>query len=79
MVGIMPQSSASSSMRRAEASSFGPSFCPYSPECVEYKFCEVRILGLLRTSALRSSKKLNQEFIGNSSPLANKAGMTERA
>jgi hypothetical protein len=23
---------------------------PYSPECVEYAFCELRLLGLLRSS-----------------------------
>jgi hypothetical protein len=38
---------------------------------------EVLIRGILRSSQARSSKKLHQEFIGNSSPLANKAGMTE--
>ena len=31
-----------------------------------------------RTSALRSSTKLSQEFIQNSSPLGNKEGMRER-
>jgi hypothetical protein len=27
-------------------------FCPYSPECVEEKFCEVRIHGVLGSSLL---------------------------
>src|SRR5215218_8526328 len=32
---------------------------PYSPECVEYEFCELRLLGILRSwiSTLRSSPK----------------------
>jgi hypothetical protein len=38
-----------------------PSFYPYSPECVEEEFCELRRLGVLGSS---------QEFIGNSSPPA---------
>jgi hypothetical protein len=34
---------------------------------------------ILRTSPLRSSKKLRQKFIANSSPTGNKAGMRESA
>jgi hypothetical protein len=37
--------------------------CLYSPKCVEGEFCELRLLGILGTSALRSSKKFTfQEF-----------------
>jgi len=34
-----------------------PSSCPYSPECVERGFCELRLLGILRSSQVRSSPK----------------------
>jgi hypothetical protein len=38
-------------MGRAGAlSSLGPFSYPYSPECVEEKFCELRLLGILGSS-----------------------------
>ena len=30
---------------------YSPSPCPYSPECVEYEFCELRHNGVLGSSA----------------------------
>jgi hypothetical protein len=42
----------------------GPYFCLYSSECVEEEFCELRLLGILGTSDLRSSEKF-----GHNSPL----------
>jgi hypothetical protein len=35
----------------------GSSSAPYSPKCVELEFCELRLLGILRSSSLRSSPK----------------------
>src|SRR5918994_6980313 len=32
----------------------------YSPECVEGKFCELRLLGILRSSPCRCSRKSNK-------------------
>jgi hypothetical protein len=38
-------------MRRVGvSSSSGPSFCPYSPKCLELEFCELRLLGILGSS-----------------------------
>ena len=34
----------------AGRSSLGPYPCPYSPECVEYAFCELRLYAVLRSS-----------------------------
>jgi hypothetical protein len=34
-----------------------PALSSYSPECVEVEFCEVRLLGILRSSHTRSSRK----------------------
>jgi hypothetical protein len=35
---------------RGSASSRGPSFCLYSPKCVEVEFCELRHYGVFRSS-----------------------------
>jgi hypothetical protein len=43
-------------MRRVEVSSSpGPSPFSHSPECVEKEFCELRLLGILRSSSKHSS------------------------
>src|SRR5919107_72658 len=40
------------SMQPARSSSLGSFSCPYSPKCRELEFCELRLLGILRSSAL---------------------------
>jgi hypothetical protein len=34
----------------------------YSPNILEYKFCELRLLGILRSSHTRSSTKFGANF-----------------
>jgi hypothetical protein len=46
----------------------------YLPECVEDEFCELRLLGVLRTSALRSSEK----FACQHPAYCSEQGMVER-
>src|SRR5215212_1557529 len=55
-VGSIP--TVRSNIEAGASSSSGPSPCPYSPECVEGEFCELRLSSVPRTSPSQGSSKL---------------------
>src|SRR5215208_164580 len=50
-LAILPLNTLRHYGRYIRSSSLGPCSCPYSPECVEGVFCELRLYGVLRGSA----------------------------
>src|SRR5215212_9630504 len=53
---LLPPKCATNTLVLADAPRFGPSFCQYSPECVEGEFCELPLYGVLRSSARHAAQ-----------------------